>query len=46
MNEVKRMEERLKLVSPWVNLKKEIAKDVFEDTVQGVHFCTSRYYEF
>lgn len=27
-------------------LYQEIAKDVFEDMVQGVHFCTSRFYEF
>lgn len=27
-------------------LYQEIAKDVFADTAQGVHFCTSRYYEF
>lgn len=27
-------------------LYQEIAKDIFEDTVQGVHFCTSRWFEF
>ena len=45
-NEVKRMEERLTLVSQWINFKKEIEVLFARDTAQDVHFCTSLEYVF